>query len=251
MVGSLAGRIFHFFFTAAFALLVLAVLADAYTDYSFTATAQVDADGNAHVVEKTVFTLDTNDERGEFDYYLGLSKTTLADWQKFSKKIKYHFTGSITGLKIIVTREFSVSYSAASVTLEYEVSKLFEGNRTTSRITEYRLNHNALAFSSIKSDEISLGTGMQLTILLPDDALNIRVIPSPGLQNEKKVLSWSGPVSGKWDVVYYREQPLSWEVNVFFLQLYEQLSTSGALLLILVVLAALILFKAFKTRKHS
>jgi len=209
----------------------------------------VDSDGNAHVVEKTVFTLDTDDERGEFDYYLGLSKTTLADWQKFSKKIKYHFTGSITNLKIIATREFSVSYSAASVTLEYEVAQLFGSNQTTSRITEYSLNHNALAFSSTRSDEISLGTGMQLTINLPEDALNVRVIPSPGLQKEKKVLSWTGPVSGRWDVVYEREKPLSTEVNDFFLQLYEQLSTSGVLLIILVAFAALILVKVVKTRR--
>ncbi len=238
-----------FFLAAVLVLLVLMRLAGAYTDYSFAATAQVDADGNAHVIEKTVFTLDTNDERSEFDYYLGLSKTTLADWQKFSKKIKYHFTGSITNLKIIATREFSVSYSAASVTLEYEVSKLFSGNQTSSRITEYSLNHNALAFSSTRSDEISLGTGMQLTIILPEDALNIRVIPSPGLQKEKKALTWVGPVNGKWDVVYVREKPLSAEVNEFFLQLYEQLSTSGALLVILVVLLALVLFKIIKTRR--
>ncbi len=250
MVASPAAKPLKLFFSlaAALVLLVLTRLAGAYTDYSFTTTAQVDVDGNAHIIEKTVFTLDTNDERSEFDYYLGLSKTTLADWQKFSKKIKYHFTGSITNLKIIATREFSISYSAASVTIEYDVSKLFLGNQTTSRITEYSLNHNALAFSSTRSDEISLGTGMQLTIILPDDALNIRVIPSPGLQKENKTLIWFGPVNGKWDVVYAREKPLSAEVNEFFLQLYEQLSTSRVLLIMLVALLALVLFKIIKTR---
>jgi len=240
-----------FLLIASLTSLVLALSVNAYTDYSFAATALVDANGNAHVVEKTVFTLDTEDERSEFDYYLSLSKTTLADWQKFSKKIKYHFTGSITGLKIIATLEFSISYSAASVTLEYDVSQLFLANQTTSRSTTYSLNHNALAFSSTRSDEISLGNGTQLTIILPEDALNIQVIPSPSLQKEKKVLSWIGPVSGKWDVVYAREKPLSVEVNEFFLQLYEQLSTSGALLLILLVLLALVLIKIFKMRGSS
>lgn len=245
----LVKRLFHFFLAVSLALFVFASLASAYTDYSFVATAQVDADGNAHVVEKTVFTLDTNDERSEFDYYLSLSKTTLADWQKFSKKIKYHFTGSITNLKIIASREFAISYSTASVTLEYDVSRLFKGNQTSSRITEYSLNQNTLAFSSTKSDEISLGTGMQLTIILPEDAFNIRVIPNPSLQKEKKILSWFGPVSGKWEITYKREKPLSMEVNEFFLQLYEQLSTSGILLILLAALAVLILLKIFKTHR--
>ncbi len=230
---------------------VLAFSCAAYTDRSFAMAAKIDAAGNAHVIEKSVFTLDTQTEIDEFNNYQGLGKTTIADWRKFSKNIKYHFTGSVINPSIIAAREFNIGYDSASVSVEYDVSGVFSLEATGKRITTYRLNEDTLAFGgSASKGEITLGNNMKFEIDLPSDALTVSVVPNPGVsQPERNKLVWQGPIVGKWTISYEREKPLTSEVSEFFVQLYQQLSTWWILLIIIAVFFALLALKFFKGRK--
>lgn len=241
-------------FVAVVAFSVFSVLAFscvAYTDRSFAMAAKIDAYGNAHVIEKSVFTLDTQTEIDEFDNYQGLGKTTIADWRKFSKNIKYHFTGSVINPSIIAAREFNLGYDSASVSVEYDVSGVFSLEITGKRITTYRLDDAKLAFGgSANKGEITLGNNMQFEIELPSDALAVNVVPKPGVsQPERNKLVWRGPIVGKWAISFEREKSLTSEVSEFFVQLYEQLSTWWILLIIVFVFFALLAFKFVKGRK--
>lgn len=227
-------------------LLAFAACAQGYTDYSFSVHAVVSADDNAHVIEKTVLNLDTEDERQEFEYYLGQGQTTLADWQKFSRSIKYHFTGSITNLSIIAAREFGIRYTAASVAIEYDLAGLFNASKTSNRVTKYSLDARKLLFSSSRTGEIALGTENSFLLELPEDAVSVRVVPEPGVQRvEHNKLRWTGPIIGHWDVSFEREKSLSQEVNEFFKETYESASDSYLWVLGL----AFLLFVAFKLLK--
>ncbi|MEM0475164.1 MAG: hypothetical protein QW343_00005 [Candidatus Norongarragalinales archaeon] len=245
-------RSFALFF-AAFALLALLApsACRAYTDYSFVVTARIDENGNAHVIEKSVFNLDTAAEREEFDNYQGLGKTTIADWRKFSKNIRYHFTGSVTNPRIIAAREFEISASAASVSVEYDVVGVFTTEKSGGRITRYFLNTEKLAFGGAGSKgEISLGNNAKFVLELPLDALEIETIPSPGVARPRRnALEWRGPIVGRWDVRFKREKPLTSEVSEFFVELYEQLSSWWTLLILAAVFFALLAFKLVKGRK--
>ncbi|MFH0835266.1 MAG: hypothetical protein V1881_02900 [Candidatus Micrarchaeota archaeon] len=233
--------------------LLLALMASpalAYTYYSFSVNATVTEDGSAHVVEKTIFMLDTDDERREFEYYMGLGKTTLADWQSFSPLVRYHFSGSVTNLKIIASREYSIRYTAASVTIEYDVAGLFTTERVGSRITRYSLDTSRLVFSEAsRTGELSLGNSMRFTLELPNDAVSVKVVPAPGAEiSDHNTIAWNGPISGKWDVAFEREKPLSDEVNEFFMGAYQWLN--GAYLwLILLVFVAVFFLKFYGKNK--
>jgi hypothetical protein len=223
----------------------------AYTDYSFSVAAKIDADGDAHVIEKSVFNLDTDAERAEFDAYQGLGKTTIADWRKFSKNIKYHFSGSVTNPRIIASRELEVRSTAASVSVEYDVVGVFDAEKVGSRITRYSLNADKLALGGAESKgEISLGNNMRFSFELPPDAFSVQTVPEPGVARPAhNTLEWQGPIVGKWDVEYEREKPLTTEVKEFFMQLYEQLSTWWILLIILAAFIVLAAVKLVKGRK--
>jgi hypothetical protein len=244
-------RAFSLFVLAAFVLGVASVAPRAYTDYSFSVSAQIDGGGNAHVVEKSVFNLDTEVEREEFDAYQSLGKTTIADWRKFSRNVKYHFTGSVGNLRIIAAREFQVSYATASISLEYDVAGIFSSEQQGGRIKRFALDSSRLSFGGAETEgEIALGNNMEFSLLLPSDATMITTAPEPGVSRpERNKLVWKGPIVGKWDVSYYREKPLTTEVTEFFSQLYTQLSTSWFLVLLAVVFVALAGVTLFKARK--
>ncbi len=244
---SFSGKAFCFLVAVA----LLACACAAYTDYSFSVAAKVDADGNAHVVEKSVFNLDTPAEQKEFENYQGLGKTTIADWRKFSKNVKYHFTGSVTNPRIIAAREFQLGHAFASVSVEYDVAEVFDAEKKGSRITRYALNKDKLAFGGAESKaEISLGNNMKFELRLPADALNTEVVPKPGVSiPERDTFVWQGPIVGTWDVYYEREKPLSSEVNEFFAQLYEQLSSWWILLFLLAAFLVLSAVKLLAGRK--
>ena len=228
-------QVFCFFVVAVF----LASTCRAYTDYSFAVTAQVDEVGGAHVVEKSVFNLDTDAERQEFDTYQSLGKTTIADWRKFSNP------------RIIAAREFEVSSVTASVSMEYDVSSVFDFEQSGSRITRFSLNSDKLSFGGVESKgEISLGNNMKFTLVLPLDAIKIETAPVPGVvRPQRNILVWTGPIVGKWDVFFEREKPLTTEVTEFFAQSYEQLSTWWFLVIIAVLFVVLVAVTLFKGRK--
>src|SRR3989338_5100186 len=130
------------------ALLSLSSFSFAYIDQSFSIYVKVFDDGNGTITEKTVFFLENEVERDVFDYYLRLGNTTLFDWQRFSKSIKYHFSGGVSDLKIVAAREFSIHPNAASVTLEYDARNITLIEKASSRITRYDLNTQLIALIS-------------------------------------------------------------------------------------------------------
>jgi hypothetical protein len=229
--------------------LLAALFASAYTDQSFSAVVRVTADGDAHVTEKSVFYLDSEEESKAFNYLLSQGETTLADWQKFSGNVRYHFLGPLNNLNIIAAREYSVGSNAASISIEYDAQQLFLSRQLGVRTTRYELDRSRLDLAAGKPGEFSLGNSMQLEMIMPDDAINVEVNPEPGVVREEyNRLSWSGPITGKWDVSFEREIPLSQEVTEFFSRLYSDLTESYAAWLILLFLA-LVLFKLAKLRE--
>ena len=223
-------------------LILFSSLSFAYLDRSFSVTVRVDETGNARIIEKTVFFLENDAEKNTFDYYLGLGNTTLFDWQRFSKSVKYHFSGSVSNLRIVAAREFSVHPNAASITLEYDAEKIMLLETISSRSTKYKFNTKLISLTSAKG-EISLGNSMTFTIELPQDAESIKVTPDPGVGTEGKTITWTGPIFGIWDVEFVREASLSDEVNQFFHQTVEDLKNNY--FWILLVLFGIILVVKF------
>jgi hypothetical protein len=230
-------------------ILLLSPSAFAYLDQSFGVEVKVNADGNAKITEKTVFFLENEEEKKAFDYYLSLGKTTLFDWQRFSKNIKYHFSGSVSNLRIVATREFLIHPNAASVTLEYDAEKVMFLEQTSSRTTKYRFNTPLISLTSAKG-EISLGNSMSFTLALPDDADAIKVSPDPGVGRKGKVITWTGPIFGIWDVEFVREGSLSSEVNEFFAKTVEDLR-HNYLWLLLILFALLLVAKVIQQKTED
>ena len=232
---------------ALFLLLLLAASAFAYTDRSFSMTVQVDGDGNAHVIEKTVFTLDNSEETHTFEYYLLQGESTLIDWQRFSKNIRYHYAGALSNLRVIAAREFELGHTSASVSMEYDVSGLFLPEQVNNRVTRYSMDKKKLSFGV--PGELSLSSGHELHMELPADAFNVEVVPVGGVTYEgHNELSWKGPLIGIWDVSFEREASLSQEVKDFFIDSYQGASESYLWLVALVFLA-IIAVKLAKLRE--
>jgi len=229
--------------------LFAALFASAYTDRSFSALVRVTVDGDAHVIEKTVFYLDSEGEMRAFDYLLSQGESALGDWQKFSGNVRYHFLGPLSNLNIIAAREYSVGSSAASISLEYDAQGFFSARQMGVRTTRYELDASRLNLAPGKTGEFSLGNSMTIDMIFPEDAVNVEVRPEPGVQKTSyNGLSWSGPISGKWEVSFEREQPLSQEVTEFFSQLYLDATNSYALFLVLLFLVV-VAFKLVKLRE--
>lgn len=228
-------------FALAIAIALLALPVQAYVDQSFSVHVKVDDSGNARITEKAVFLLENEAEKNTFEYYLGLGRTTLFDWQRFSKNIGYHFSGSVSDLKIVATREYQIHPNSASVTLEYNAENVMFFQKTTSRVTEYEFKSGLIALTSAKG-EISLGNGMSFTLELPPDAENINVSPDPGSGKRGTTITWNGPILGIWDVSYIRENSLSQEVNEFFAKTLEDVK-ANYLWFLLVLFALVLVFK--------
>jgi len=236
------------FFAALAVPVVLACSARAYSDYSFSVTAEVNQDGGMHVVEKTVFLFDTDAERTEFDSFMNSGENSVLEWRKFSKNIRYHFGGSLVesaSVKISARREYAISFSAGSVTLEYEVAPdIFVKEKTSSRVTQYSLDSSYLSFDLARNREPVLGSGMRLEMTLPADATVVEIAPIPDAR-DGNTFSWTGPVIGAWRVVFEREQPLSEEVNDFF----ASLSQNAFAFIPFILVLGLIAFVAVKLMK--
>ncbi|MFH1107441.1 MAG: hypothetical protein V1787_06125 [Candidatus Micrarchaeota archaeon] len=229
----------------AFALLCAVLLPHAYSDYSYSAEVTVAADGTAKVMEKTVFLFENDNERAEYERNLNLGESTIAQWQKFSKSIKFHVRGGTTNVRITAKKEFAVGFNAGTVILEYDIgSPLFNKTAEGSRKTLYSLEPEALAFEVTSARETILGSNMQLTFRLPRDAELIKVAPLPDA-GEDNVFTWNGPIARKWELQYSREIPLSREVSEFFADSYNEALAflPMILLVLLVVIVAFVLVK--------
>ncbi|MFH1199894.1 MAG: hypothetical protein V1708_02395 [Candidatus Micrarchaeota archaeon] len=228
---------------AACALCLLGLLGHvaAYSDYSYSALAQVNGDGTAKITEKSVFLFETDNERTEFENNLNLGESTISQWQKFSKNVKFHFRGGIGNVRITAKKEFTVGFNAGTVIIEYDIgTPIFNATKEGSRKTVYTLEPEALGFEVTSARETVLGSNMQLSFELPRDSEIIKIAPLPDTTKER-TLSWNGPIARKWELQYSREIPLSQEVSEFFTQSYGE----ALAFLPLIVLAGLALIVAF------
>ncbi len=222
-----------FFPIVFFALLIAA--SSAYSDQYFTATAKIDETGNAHVIETSAFTLDTQAELAAFQYQQTQNQQKLTDWIKFSKNIHYHFNSlDASSVKIIPTKDLTKGSKFAILSLEYDANNIFTLAKKNTRTTEYSLDANRLAFSasSTSRGEITLGNNMKFVMELPSDAINIKTVPSAGVEVKNNVLTWSGPITSTWDISFEREKSLSSEVNEFFIQAAQDLTQSFSIILL-------------------
>jgi hypothetical protein len=227
----------------------LAVMSSAYSDYSYSAAVKVNDDGTASVMEKSVFLFENENERTEFEKNLNLGESTIAEWQKFSKNIKYHFRGGVNNVRITAKKEFAVGFNAGTVIIEYEIeTPLFNMTREGSRKTVFALFPESMAFEVTNARETILGSNMQLSFELPRDAEIIKIAPLPDSATEK-TYTWNGPIARKWELQFSREIPLSQEVSEFFTDSYRETLSFAPLFLLalLVVIVGFILVK-FKNK---
>lgn len=232
-----------------FFLLLFAMSLAAYTDRSFSMEVQLQPDGSAHVIEKSFFVLENKNEIEAFDFVLRQGKTTLADYQKFSRNIRYHVLGSVLTVRLVAAREFSLGFTTSSVTLEYDVFNLSVLNVTSSRRTHYRVLMDKFLLGSSPGD-LTLGNNFRLALNFPSDSVKVQVSPDAGAIREAGRVEWVGPTSGHWDVSFDREITLAQEVQLFFIQLYGLLFSPYLLWLLLAVIVAVAGYKVFKTRDH-
>lgn len=230
-------------------LVLFASIATAYSDRSFSMEVQLQPDGGTHVVEKSFFVLDNKNEIEAFEFILRQGKTTLADWQKFSRNIRYHLLGSVFNLRIVAAREFQTGFTTASVTIEYDVKNVLKVNQTSSRTTHYVLDAEKLLLGSSRGD-ITLGNNMVFALHVPPDAIHLVVTPDAGASRNANAIRWVGPTSGRWEVSFDREITLAQEVQAFFVDLFNLLSSSYVLWLLLAVVFAIVVYKIVKTRKR-
>jgi len=225
-------------------LLVFASFASSYADLVLEINVTIDANGSAFVIEKNIFLLENNEEIQNFESYLLRDGLTLIDWQRFSKNIHYHFAGAITGLHIVATREFNYGYTAAAVSMEYNIENLFVCNKINERTTSCALDNRKLDFES--NEGFQLNSGQSVSLELPKEASNIKIAPRGGVIEEKyNEFSWRGPLVGRWDVSFETEKSLSQEVTEFFIGAYKSASESYLWLVVL----AFLLIGAFKYKQ--
>ncbi len=231
------------------ALLLVSATLSAYTDRGFTLDVSVKPDGGAHVIEKSLLNLDTASEIEAFEFVLREGKTTLADWQKFSRNVRYHTTGSVFGLRIVAAREFATSFTSASVTLEYDVQNFTQIVPLSSRKTAYDVDMQKVLLGN--PGEVSLGQNMIFVLRLPDDADHVSVSPNAGVAflRDENVLRWVGPSAGTWDVRFEREITLAQEVQLFFVAAYAALASSFLLWLFLAVVLGLVAYKVLRVQR--
>ena len=144
-------------------------------------------------------------------------------------------------MRIVAAREFENHPDAASVTLEYNAANVMLLQKLSSRITKYSLNTPLIALISARG-EISLRNGMSFTLELPVDAQEIKVSPDPGAGRQQNVITWQGPIFGKWDVEFIREDSLNQEVSEFFVKSVSDLR-NNYLWVLLVLFGVVLVFK--------
>lgn len=226
-------------------LLLIGVLANAYSDYSFKAVVKIDGEGAAHVTEKTVLLFENQLERKAFEDNMNLGESTIVEWRKFSENIKYHFKGGISNIKITAKREFDVSFDAGTIILEYDVVPLFDQVKVGSRRTVYTLLPDSLSFQRTGTGQISLGNNVELVFEYPSDAELLKADPIYD-ENDRQIV-WRGPLTGNWEFQFAREIPLSQEVSEFFVETYLR-ATKSLPLLLLSAFSLLVLFVLLKFR---
>lgn len=231
-----------------FGFLFLASAISAYTDRAFWLDVYVQPQGGAHIIEKTLLNLDTQSELDAFDFVVREGRTDLGGWQKFSRNIRYHLTGSVFNVSIVGTREFGTSFTSASVTIEYDIENLTSFQPVSSRKTAYRVDTNRVVLGSTPG-EFRLDKNSIFSLHLPQDAVQIRVSPEAGTTLDGATVRWVGSTVGTWGITFAREISLADEVNSFFASGYQTLASSGVLWLLLAFALAVVAYKIVHSRR--
>ncbi len=230
------------------AVLSFSSVVSAYTDRAFWLDVHARPDGSAHVVEKTLMNLDTQSEIDAFDFVVREGRTNLGGWQKFSRNIRYHLSGSVFNVSIVGTREFGTSFTSASVTLEYDVENVTSFTSVSSRKTAYQVDTRRILLGTTPG-EFRLEKNSVFALHLPADAVRIRVSPEAGTSRDGPTVRWLGSTVGSWEVSFEREISLADEVNAFFAESYKSLASSGVLWLLLFFALAVVGYKVVQSRR--
>jgi hypothetical protein len=226
-------------------LILLAPFTAAYSDYSFSANVEFSPDGTGHVTEKTIFLFENAEERKAFELNMNLGESTISEWRKFSENIKFHVKGKISNVKITAKREFTVSFEAGAVIMEYDLESATTEQKAGSRRTVYTLLPDALAFDRTKTGQTSLGNNVVLQFEYPKSSELLKV--APVYEENGNVITWNGPIAGNWEFQYAEEIPLSQEVSEFFISTYDNAVDSMPLVLLsgftLILLFVLVKFR--------
>lgn len=220
----------------------------AYTDRAFWLDVYANPDGSAHVIEKTLLNLDTQSEIDAFDFIVREGRTNLGGWQRFSRNIRYHLSGSVFNVSIVGAREFGTSFTSASVTIEYNVENVTFFKPVSSRRTAYQVDTRRILLGTTLG-EFRLDKTSVFALHLPADAVRIRVSPEAGTSRDGTTVRWVGSTVGSWEVYFDREIGLADEVNVFFAQGYRNLASSGVLWLLLFFALAVVGYKVMQSRQ--
>jgi hypothetical protein len=247
------------------ALILLAFIATiafahAYTDQSLTVTVSINPDGTAHVSEKTVFYVDTDAEAQAFKDNLKLGKSTILAWKKFSDNINYHIGGNQTAvdnLTITAGPEYELAQNARSVTLDYDlVGQFMATEKVGSRTVRSTLSTDVLGFDKSDAGQTILGSNVYFIIMLPQGAVVDKnngapqIAPYPYTYDSvNRTITWSGPSTGKWELVYDLESPLSNEVYSYFSDTYQE-AIDYLPVGLLILSAAIIIFMLVKMKRN-
>ena len=176
--------------------------------------------------------MDSKDEIDAFKDNLRLGKSTILDWKKFSDNIRYHIGGKdgvVASLLITAGPEYAIGERARSITLDYDVSQIVNITKIGSRTTRYSLLEDKLGFELSEVRQIILGSNVELSVALPAGAAVVKsqgtpqIGPQPySFEAKANIVAWSGPMTGKWMLVYEIEEPLSNEIYEFFSNAYKQ-----------------------------
>ncbi len=234
----------NFALLAFFFMFALPMLS-AYTDHSLTVQMVIKSDGTAHVTERTIVYMDTQEEVDAFKNNLRLGKTTIVDWKKFSDNIRYHIGGPSSiaeNLSITAGPEYSLGDRARAITLDYDmVTPITNITKIGSRTSRYWLRDEMLGFELNDNKQTILGSNVEFSILMPSGASIMKndgisqVGPSPYKYDPAtQTVTWSGPMTGKWILAFEIEEPLSNEVYEFFSTTYQQILALAPLALLLI-----------------
>lgn len=229
--------------------LFLAGQANAYTDTKFSMDLYL-SPTYSHVVEKSTFSLDTDEERQTFANSLQLGKTTIADWKSYSRNIDYH-VGSIVlsnSTRVLAKRDLTALFPTAVVVVEYDIdTSILQLVDQSTRVTHYKLDSSKLALPKLRSNEIVLGSGATFSIEVPSTMRFEKVLPQPESRTPTKLI-FQGPLASNLEITLIDEKTLGDEVSEFFTRTTSN-ATSFVPLLFGLAIIAFIAYKLVSGRE--
>jgi hypothetical protein len=225
-------------------VLLFSSLAQAFSDHSLVTLVEFNPNGSAKVTEKITVTFDSDTERQAFTDAMAnpTSQSTIVEWKKFSKNVEYHIAGVISSsTRITAKRDFSISYPAGNIIIEYDTLPIAKVTQPTSRVTSYSFNGSGLNFKKLQTGQVILGQSTRLAFKIPTGARFTTINPQTE-ETTTNTASFLGPLSAKIQVEFETEKSLSQEVTDFF----NDLTTNTVNLVPILLALAFITFFAYK-----